>query len=170
MRTRWVLLLTIASSVLVVDVVSKAVAVETLDPGHRVSVLGEGVSCLLTRNAGMAFSWGAGYPVHLTLLIGGLVGLVIAWRGHAGMSPAAAVASGLLLGGASGNLADRVFRAPGLFRGEVVDFVSIGWSPIFNAADLCVILGVAVLAWQSIAGPGTATTARRQADVDEYSF
>jgi signal peptidase II len=168
-RARW-LLLTTAAGVLVLDVVTKAVAVETLRPGHRVSMLGEGVSCLLIRNAGMAFSWGAGYPIHLALLIGGLVGLVIAVREHAGMSHTAAVASGLLLGGATGNLADRVFRAPGLLRGEVVDFVSIGWSPIFNAADLCVILGVTVLAWQTLAGPVTAKAVRRPADVDEYSF
>lgn len=170
MGARWVLLVTTAASVFVVDVVTKAVAVEFLSPGHRVTVLGEGVSCLLIRNAGMAFSWGAGYPVHLALVIGGLVGLVIAWRGHAGMSQAAAAASGLMLGGASGNLADRVFRSPGLLRGEVVDFVSIGWSPVFNAADLCVVLGVAVLAWQAIAGPRTAAAAHRPADVDEYSF
>jgi signal peptidase II len=170
MNARWILLLTTAVGVLVVDVVTKAVAVEMLRPGHRVSVLGEGVSWLLTRNAGMAFSWGAGYPVHLALLTGGLVGLVIAWRGRAGMSQANAVASGLVLGGASGNLTDRMFRAPGLLRGEVVDFVSIGWSPIFNAADLCVILGAGVLAWQAIASPGTAKAVRRQADVDEYSF
>jgi signal peptidase II len=165
-----VLLTTIAARVLVVDVVTKAVAVETLRPGHRVSLLGDGVSCLLIRNSGMSFSWGAEYPVYLTLLVCGLVGLVLAWRGHAGMSQAAAVASGLLLGGAAGNLADRVFRAPGLLRGEVVDFVSIGWSPIFNAADLCVVLGAAGLVWQAIAGPRTAATPRRPADVDEYSF
>lgn len=169
MRARWMLLLATAAGVLVVDVVTKAVAVEMLRPGHRVSLLGDGVSCLLIRNAGMAFSWGAGYPVHL-LLIGGLVGLVIALRGRAGMTHAAAVASGLLLGGATGNLLDRVFRAPGLLRGEVVDFVSIGWSPVFNAADLCVILGVAVLAWQALAAPVAAKTLRRPADVDEYSF
>jgi signal peptidase II len=67
-------------------------------------------------------------------------------------------------------LADRVFRAPGLLRGEVVDFVSIGWAPIFNAADLCVILGVGVLAWQSIAGPRAVERVRLADDVDEYSF
>jgi signal peptidase II len=164
------LLLTTAAGVLVVDVVTKAVAVDVLRPGHRVSVFGEGVSCVLIRNAGMAFSWGAGYPIHLALLVGGLVGVVIALRGRAGMSHTAAVASGLLLGGAMGNLADRVFRAPGLLRGEVVDFVSIGWSPIFNAADLCVIIGVAVLAFQALASPVTNSAARRPADVDEYSF
>jgi signal peptidase II len=164
------LLLATASLALVVDVVTKAVAVEILSPGRRVSVLGEGVSCLLIRNSGVAFSWGAGHPVSLTLLVGGLVGAVITWRGHVGMSHGAAVASGLLLGGATGNVADRVFRAPGLLRGEVVDFVSIGWSPIFNAADLCVILGVGLLAWQAISGPRAVEGIRRPDDVDEYSF
>jgi signal peptidase II len=50
-----------------------------------------------------------------------------------------------VLGGAAGNLSDRVFRAPGPLRGAVVDFVAIGWGPIFNAADVCVVIGVAIL-------------------------
>jgi lipoprotein signal peptidase len=52
---------------------------------------------------------------------------------------------GLVLGGAAGNLADRVFRSPGPLHGAVVDFVAIGWGPIFNAADVCVMIGVAIL-------------------------
>jgi signal peptidase II len=55
---------------------------------------------------------------------------------------------GLVLGGAAGNLADRVFRSPGPLRGAVVDFVAIGWGPIFNAADVCVVIGVAILTWR----------------------
>lgn len=63
----------------------------------------------------------------------------------------AAVALGLVLGGAAGNLSDRVFRAPGPLRGAVVDFVAIGWGPIFNAADVCVVIGVAILTWRLLA-------------------
>jgi lipoprotein signal peptidase len=61
------------------------------------------------------------------------------------------IAVGLVLGGAAGNLADRVFRSPGPLRGAVVDFVAIGWGPIFNAADLCVVIGVAILTWRLLA-------------------
>jgi hypothetical protein len=49
--------------------------------------------------------------------------------------------TGLVLGGAAGNLADRVFRAPEPLRGEVVDFLAIGRSPIFNAADVGLVVG-----------------------------
>ena len=65
---------------------------------------------------------------------------------------------GLVLGGAAGNLADRVFRSPGPLRGAVVDFVAIGWGPIFNAADVCVVVGVAILMWRLLADDrGTAS-------------
>jgi signal peptidase II len=49
------------------------------------------------------------------------------------------------LGGAAGNVADRVFRSPGPLRGAVVDFVAIGRGPIFKAAGVCVVVGVAIL-------------------------
>jgi signal peptidase II len=67
------------------------------------------------------------------------------------VSTAAAIAVGLVLGGAAGNLADRVFRSPGPLRGAVVDFVAIGWGPIFNAADVCVVIGVVILTWRLLA-------------------
>ena len=54
---------------------------------------------------------------------------------------------------AAGNLADRVFRSPGPLRGAVVDFLAVGWGPIFNAADVCVVAGVAVLLLRSLAAP-----------------
>ena len=55
------------------------------------------------------------------------------------------VALTLVLGGALGNLADRFFRAPGFLRGHVVDFVSVGWWPVFNVADSCVTIGAVLL-------------------------
>jgi lipoprotein signal peptidase len=67
------------------------------------------------------------------------------------VSTTAAIALGLVLGGAAGNLSDRVFRAPGPLRGAVVDFVAIGWGPIFNAADVCVVIGVTILTWRLLA-------------------
>jgi len=135
-----------AAVVLVIDVVTKALAVGMLTPGERVSLFGESVSCVLIRNSGAALAWGEGQPALLTLLVCAVVGAV-AWRGSSVVSPVAAVGLGLVLGGSVGNLADRVFRAPGPLRGAVVDFLSFGWSPTFNAADVCVLLGVATLGW-----------------------
>ena len=51
----------------------------------------------------------------------------------------------LVLGGALGNLVDRFLRAPGFLRGHVVDFVSVGWWPVFNVADACITVGGVLL-------------------------
>ncbi|MBB1038691.1 signal peptidase II, partial [Dietzia natronolimnaea] len=53
---------------------------------------------------------------------------------------------GLILGGAAGNLVDRYLRSPGVLRGHVVDFVSVGWWPVFNVADSSLVVGVIVVA------------------------
>jgi signal peptidase II len=140
-----------AAIALLVDVVSKAVAVDVLVPGRRVPLFGDSVSCLLIRNSGAALAWGESQPVVLTLLVGAVV-CAVAWRGNSVVSPVAAIGLGLVLGGAMGNLADRVFRAPGPLRGAVVDFVSVGWSPTFNAADVCVLVGVVTLGWLMLTG------------------
>jgi len=66
-------------------------------------------------------------------------------------SATAGIALGVVLGGAAGSRSDRVFRAPGPLRGAVVDFVAIGWGPIFNAADICVVIGVTILTWRLLA-------------------
>ena len=59
----------------------------------------------------------------------------------------------------AGNLADRVFRSPGPLRGAVVDFVAIGWGPLFNAADVCVVIGVVILTWRLLAEKPSPTPA-----------
>jgi signal peptidase II len=143
-RPRLKLVAATATVALVVDVVTKVIAVSVLVPGHRVPLVGDHVSYALTRNAGAAFSWGVAYTAELALFVGGIIA-VLAWRSRHVVSTAAAIAMGLVLGGAAGNLADRVFRSPGPLRGAVVDFVAIGWGPIFNAADVCVVVGVAIL-------------------------
>jgi signal peptidase II len=149
-RPRLKLVFATAVVAMLVDVVTKAIAVGVLVPGRRVPLIGDHVWCALTRNAGAAFSWGGAYTVELAVLVGGIIA-VLAWRSRSVVSTAAAIAIGLVLGGAAGNLADRVFRSPGPLRGAVVDFVAIGWGPIFNAADVCVVIGVAILTWRLLA-------------------
>jgi signal peptidase II len=60
------------------------------------------------------------------------------------------LAVGLIVGGAIGNLLDRLFRAPGWFRGAVVDFIDLQWWPIFNVADIGVTVGGALLLLTSV--------------------
>jgi signal peptidase II len=115
-----------------------------------VPLIGDHVGCALTRNAGAAFSWGVGYSAQLALVVGAIIA-VVEWRSRHVVSTTATIALGLVLGGAAGNLSDRVFRAPGPLRGAVVDFVAIGWGPIFNAADVCVVIGLTILTWRLLA-------------------
>jgi signal peptidase II len=71
--------------------------------------------------------------------------LLIVVRGDANTHPAVAFALGLVLGGAFGNLSDRLFRDPGLLRGAVVDFIDLQWWPVFNVADMAVSCGCVLL-------------------------
>ncbi len=146
-RPRVALLLAIAAGIFVVDVVTKALAVGLLEPGQPVRLFGDAVTGVLTRNSGAALSVAAGYTVALSLVVSG-VAVAIVCIGRRLTSRWQAVGFGVLLGGAAGNLTDRFFRAPGPLRGHVVDFLSIGGSPVFNIADTAVLGGAACLiAW-----------------------
>jgi signal peptidase II len=62
----------------------------------------------------------------------------------------------LVLGGALGNLSDRLVRSPGFLRGHVVDFVAVGWWPVFNFADSCITIGAILLIVRTLLAPATA--------------
>jgi signal peptidase II len=145
------LLLTVAAVVLVVDIVTKVIAVELLTPGVPVPIIGDTVTWTLVRNSGAAFSMATGYTWVLTLVAMGVV-VGIIWMGRRLRSPWWAVGLGMILGGALGNLVDRFFRSPGPLRGHVVDFLSIGWWPVFNVADPAVVGGALLLVGLSIFG------------------
>jgi signal peptidase II len=137
-RRRLRLLLSIAAAVLLLDIVTKVLAVRLLVPGQPVSIIGDTVTWTLVRNSGAAFSMATGYTWMLTVVAMGVV-IGIIWMGRRLVSPWWAVGLGMILGGALGNLVDRFFRAPGPLRGHVVDFLSIGWWPVFNVADPAVV-------------------------------
>ncbi len=127
--------------VLAVDIISKALVVAHLTPDQPVHVLGDVLMLWLTRNPGAAFSVGTGETVVFTVIAFGVV-VYIARTARRLYSLGWAVALGLLLGGAAGNLGDRIFRAPGLFRGEVVDWIAVTrYYPIFNLADSAIVCG-----------------------------
>lgn len=141
-RTRW--LVAVAAVVVAADAISKAVVVATLSDRAPVSVVGNVLSLTVARNAGAAFSLGAGATVVFSAVAVAVV-VVIARTARRLASRGWATALGLLLGGALGNLGDRIFRSPAPFRGHVVDWIHLTHWPVFNLADSAIVVG-AVLA------------------------
>jgi signal peptidase II len=167
-RRRVRLLVVVAAVVLAVDIISKVVAVQLLTPGQPVSIVGETVTWTLVRNSGAAFSMATGYTWILTLIATAVV-IGIIWMGRRLVSPWWAIGLGMILGGALGNLIDRFFRWPGPLRGHVVDFLSVGWWPVFNVADASVVGGAALLVGLSLFGydfdvPGRRTSVGESTD------
>jgi signal peptidase II len=144
------------AAIVAVDQLTKAWAVAALSDGP-VHVIGDTVEFELTRNGGGAFSRFQGMtPV---LAVGAIVVTFVLFRVLRGMTDSVLViALTLVLGGALGNLVDRFVRAPGFLRGHVVDFVSVGWWPVFNVADSCVTIGAVLLIVRSLRAPQTAET------------
>jgi len=147
----------VAALALVADLVSKALVVAELGDGHQpVRILGGLFYLQQARNSGAAFSVGTGATVVLTALAVVIVAVILRTARRL-RSTAWAVALGLVLGGALGNLVDRLFRAPGPGRGHVVDWVSLfgpdgeHW-PIFNLADSAIVVGAIVAAIVAVAG------------------
>ena len=128
-RRRLRLLLAVAAVVLVLDIVTKVLAVKLLTPGQPVPIIGDTVTWTLVRNSGAAFSMATGYTWMLTLIATGVV-VGIFWMGRRLVSPWWAIGLGMILGGAMGNLVDRFFRSPGpaarTCRGLLVDRLVAG--------------------------------------------
>jgi len=156
------LLLSVATVVLLADVVTKVLAVKMLTPGQPVPIIGDTVTWTLVRNSGAAFSMATSYTWVLTLIASSVV-LGIIWMSRRLVSPWWAVGLGMILGGALGNLVDRFFRAPGHLQGHVVDFLSIGWWPVFNVADPAVVGGAILLVALSVFGFDFDAVGRRRA-------
>lgn len=136
------MLAAVAAFVLAADIISKAIVVAHLRPEEPVHLLGNVFELWLTRNPGAAFSVGTGETFVFTAIALAVVGY-IARTARKLYSVGWAVALGLLLGGAIGNLGDRIFRSPGLFRGYVVDWIGVvpRYYPIFNLADSAIVCG-----------------------------
>lgn len=154
-----VLWLTAAAGV-AVDQGTKAIAAAALEGRQPVHALGGVVTLRTLRNPGAAFSFAPHATVVFTLLAVTVVAFVIR-TAPALRSTGWAVALGLVLAGAGGNLSDRLFRAPGLGRGAVLDFIRVGGSGIFNLADQCVFVGSVLVVVQVVRG--VPMTAKEQA-------
>ena len=150
-------LLAVAATAYVLDVVSKIIVVAKLSDRGPVHVLGSFLQLTYTRNPGAAFSLGVGYTVVFSIIAVGVV-VVIARLSRSLYSTPWAIALGLLLGGALGNLTDRIVRSPGVFRGWVVDFIQFPHFAIFNLADSAISVGgvlMVLLAFRGLHPDGT---------------
>jgi signal peptidase II len=162
LRTRRIWALTVmfcvAVIVLTADAISKQQVLTRL-PGHPPVRLLHGLLTLdLTFNAGAAFGVGTSYTAIIALIVCGVIAYIIRTARRL-RSLAWTIALGLLLGGAMGNLGDRLFRAPGLLRGQVVDWINLPHFPwTFNLADAsitCAAVMIAVLALRGVRIDGT---------------
>jgi signal peptidase II len=140
----------------ILDQVVKELSTNQLTEGEPVRILGGLVHLSLLRNSGAAFSLGSGYTWVFPLVT---VAVVI-WIGVLARrlrSVPWALALGLVLGGALGNLGDRLFRAPGVMRGHVVDMISVfgpygEYFAVFNIADSCLSVGVVLAVLLEVTG------------------
>jgi signal peptidase II len=143
----------VACAAFALDQATKVWAVANLAPGESKPLLGDLLQLTLTRNPGAAFSTATGATQVLSVVaIVAFVTVIVLSRRIA--SPLWAVGMGSLLAGISGNLTDRLLRAPGPFRGHVIDFLQLPHWPIFNVADICINIAAGVIILQAIRGIG----------------
>ncbi len=127
---------------LVTDVATKSWAMASLDD-RDIDLVGS-LRLNLVRNSGSAFRTGEGLGPLLGLIA---IVVVVALFRYRDRIPGrwGAVGTGLLAGGAAGNLVDRLFRDAGWLRGSVVDFIDLQWWPVFNLADTFIVIGALIL-------------------------
>lgn len=156
-RRQIVPLFAVAAFAYVLDLGSKLLVVAKLEYREPVHVFGNALELRVIRNAGAAFGLGAAYTVIFTIIAAVVIG-VIARLARRLRSLPWAIALGLLLGGALGNLTDRVFRAPHAFQGAVVDFIAPEHFAVFNLADSAITCGgilVVLLSFRGLDPDGT---------------
>jgi signal peptidase II len=139
----WRTLYGVAWFVWVLDLATKLWAVSTLSDRSNIKVIGDFLQLTLVRNPGAAFSVAEGATVFLTLF-GFLVMAVIFYYSTRITSRGWSVVLGLALGGILGNLVDRIFREPAVFRGHVIDWLQIPNWPVFNIADTAIVAAAAI--------------------------
>jgi signal peptidase II len=145
-RTRPRLAAVIVVAVVAADLLTKIWAVDRLADGP-IGVIGDDIGFQLARNSGGAFSMFQGFTP-LLAIVAGVVAYFLVRAVRRTEDTLLVVALSLVLGGALGNLVDRMFRAPGFLRGAVVDFVHVGSFPTFNVADASITIGaILVIVW-----------------------
>jgi signal peptidase II len=144
-------LLVTALIVVLLDLATKAWAVARLENQSDIKVIGEFLKFSFVRNPGAAFSFGTSVTWVFTL-IAIVVSFAILLMSRKVTNRPWAIALGGLLGGALGNLIDRIFRSPEVFHGHVVDFISVPNYPMFNISDSAVVLSAIAMVILSLRG------------------
>ncbi|MCM3265287.1 signal peptidase II [Streptomyces thermoviolaceus] len=156
-RRRVAVLFTVAAIAYALDLVSKIIVVAKLEHHAPVKIIGDWLQLEAIRNAGAAFSFGEAYTVIFTVIAAAVIVVIIRLARKLYSVPWA-IALGLLLGGALGNLTDRIFRAPRVFEGAVVDFISPKHFAVFNLADSAIVCGgilIVLLSFRGLDPDGT---------------
>lgn len=146
-RRLWILI----ASIVVADQLTKHWALNRLSGDRTIDLVGS-LRFNLAFNRGMAFSQATGAGPVIGALGFVIVIVIVLWlrRSATGV---AAVAAGMIVGGAIGNLIDRLFRGEAWLRGAVVDFIDLQWFPIFNIADSAISIGAVLMILASFRKP-----------------
>jgi signal peptidase II len=135
----------VAAGVLIVDQLTKWWALNELENGNIIELVGS-LQLNLYFNTGVAFSLGSDGGLGPWISLLAIVVVVAVSFGATSRFPLGAVASGLISGGAVGNLLDRAFRGDdGFLHGAVIDFIDLQWWPVFNVADAAIVVGAILL-------------------------
>ncbi len=142
-RPAWAIFVGLAAVVLAVDQITKAWVIATIDPGSVIRILGDLVRLLDSRNNGALFGlFESSAPVFAVASVA-VIGLIVVYHARSGRNVLLSIALGLLLGGALGNLVDRIRY------GFVVDWIDIGFGNIrwwtFNVGDAAISLAILLL-------------------------
>ncbi|MDX3581476.1 signal peptidase II [Streptomyces europaeiscabiei] len=156
-KRRIAVLFGVAALAYALDLVSKMIVVAKLEHHEPIEIIGDWLKFEAIRNAGAAFGFGEAFTIIFTV-IATIVIVVIARLARKLYSLPWAIALGLLLGGALGNLTDRIFRSPGVFEGAVVDFIAPKGFAVFNLADSAIVCGgilIVLLSFRGLDPDGT---------------
>ena len=164
-RPIWRIFLGLAAVIIVADQLTKAWIRATIAPGASISIVGDYLRLVHSQNNGALFGLFRESAILFGIASIIVIGLIVAYHGRSGRSPYMSVALGLLLGGAIGNLIDR------LRLGHVVDFVDAGIGDVrwytFNVADAAISFAIILLILAALR-PSLAERGRQRAapDVD----
>ncbi|MEU4007473.1 signal peptidase II [Streptomyces pseudogriseolus] len=156
-RRRIAVLFAVAAFAYLLDLVSKMIVVAKLEHHEPIEIVGDWLRFEAIRNAGAAFGFGEAFTVIFTVIAAAVI-VVIFRLARKLYSLPWAIALGLLLGGALGNLTDRIFRSPGVFEGAVVDFIAPKHFAVFNLADSAIVCGgilIVLLSFRGLDPDGT---------------
>lgn len=162
-----VLLTVVALLVFALDQFAKYLVVSNMEVGELIPVLGELFQLYFVKNSGAAFSLASGFTWILSIVAVGVIVVIIVFARRI-KSVAWAVMFGLLLGGALGNVTDRLFREPGFGTGHVIDFLKVwGFPAIFNIADIAIVTGMGLFLLLTLRGVGLDGTRHVEHDASE---